>query len=379
MALAEKMNNARWSLEMARLREGERITEALEQSRVVGILGEAEVGKSETVRSALGLSLPDNPVIRMDLAGAASESHLAFRIARQLAEAELGVEFSTLKVGALVPASLERKRIDLADLLGIAGLDEALRDWPSGTFGLAEALQAVERLARTRETIVWIDHLEAPSLTPRHPLDLDRFLWGLRAMVQSRGRLSVVLSGRVAVAGHILSQEAAFHQQGQWLSLDNPPEDVWEEVASSLKVPRGLVTELAVLTGGHPETMLVAMATFSLGTRKGADELLGELASTSGSLAGRAFQHACTLHRLGGKVLEQVALGRGPYAAAQRGDSPPQEIRKVLGRLQLAGLIRHDSAWSIVNPLVGILLRREVSTASAPDWELDESDLEDEI
>jgi hypothetical protein len=125
--------------------------------------------------------------------------------------------------------------------------------------------------------------------------------------------------------------------------------------------------------------MLVAMVNFSLGARKGADQLLGEIASTSGDLGGRAFQHACTLHRLGGKILEQVALGRGPYAAAQRGDSPPQEIRKVLGRLQLAGLIRHDSAWSIVNPLVGIHLRREVSTASAPDWDLDGSEFEDEI
>jgi hypothetical protein len=199
-------------------------------------------------------------------------------------------------------------------------------------------------------------------------------------MVQNRGRLSVVLSGRAAIAGHMLSQEAAFHQQGYWLSLDNPPGDVWEAVATSLKVPRGLVAELVALTGGHPETMLVAMANFSQSTGKNADELLGDLASTSASLAGRAFQHSCTLHRLGGKVLEQVALGRGPYATAQRGDSPPQEIRKVLGRLQLAGLIRHDSGWSIVNPLVGILLRREVSSTSAPewDWELDESDLEGE-
>ncbi len=381
MAVIEEINRARWSLEFARLEESERITEALQQSRVVGLLGEGEVGKTETIRAALGPSLPENPIIRMDLSGAASESHLAFRAARQLVGAELGVEFSTLKVGALVPASLERKRVELAELLGTNGLEEALRDWPSGSFGLVEALKGIERFVRRRDTIVWIDHLEAPSLTPRHPLDLDKFLWGLREMVQNRGRLSVVLSGRVAIAGHMLSQEAAFHQQGHWLSLDNPPGDVWEAVATSLKIPQGLVAELVALTGGHPETMLVAMANFSRGTGKNADELLGDLASTSASLAGRAFQHACTLHRLGGKILEQVALGRGPYATAQRGDSAPQEIRKVLGRLQLAGLIRHDSGWSIVNPLLGILLRREVSNASAPDWdwELDESDLEDEI
>lgn len=369
MALMEAINRARWSLELARLEEGERITEALQSSRVVGVLGEAEVGKTETIRAALGPSHPENPVIRVDLAGAASESHLAFRIVRQLAEAELGIEFSTLKVGALVPASLERKRVALAELLGVDGLEEALRDWPSGTFGVEEALKGVEKLVRSRETFIWVDHLEAPSLTPRHPLDQDRLLWALREMVQNRGRLSVVLSGRVAVTGSVLGQEAAFHQQGQWLSLDNPSDEVWASLASSLRAPRNIVAELVDLSGGHPETMLTALAELSQGGQRNAAEVLGELASASAGLASRAVQHACTLHRLGGKVLEQVALGRGPYAASQRGDSPPQEIRKVLGRLQLAGLIRHDGNWSIVNPLVGILLRREVSRASAPDWE----------
>lgn len=374
MALIRDMNRARRTLEMARLAESERITEAVQLSRVVGVLGEGEVGKTETIRAALGPSLPDHPVIRMDLAGAAGESHLAFRLARQVAMTELGVEFSTLKVGALVPASLERKRVALAELLGIDGLEEALRDWPSGTFSVSQALRAVEQLAQRRETILWVDHLEAPSLTPRHPLDPDRLLWALREMVQSGSHLSVVLSGRDAMEGRVLGREAAFHQQGRWLSLDNPPEEVWEAVASGLNLPSDLTKELTALTGGHPETMLVALVRLSQDGHKSADELLGELASMSAALLGRAVQHACTLHRLGAKVLEQIALGHGPYAASQRGDSPPQEIRKVLGRLQLAGLIRHDKGWSVVNPLVGILLRREVSTASAPDWELDDAE-----
>lgn len=377
MALIKEMNRARWGLEMARLRESERITEALQSSRVVGVLGEAEVGKTATVRAALGPSLPEHPVIHIDLAGAASESHLAFRVARQIAAAELGVEFSTLKVGALVPASLEKKRVDLAELLGIEGLEEALRDWPSGGFALPMALKAAERLARRREMVLWVDHLEAPSLTPRHPLDLDRLLWALREMMQTNSALSVVLSGRDATESLVLGREAAFHQQGQWLSLDNPPAEVWESVAAGLSVPNDLAGELSALTEGHPETMLIALVTLSEDGRKDPDQLLGELASCSAAFAGRAFQHACTLHRLGGKVLEQVALGRGPYAARNRGDSPPQEIRKVLGRLQLAGLIRHDRDWSVVNPLVGIVLRQEVRRASAPDWVFEDEELVD--
>jgi len=372
MAMIREMNRARWGLEMARLAESERITEALQSSRVVGILGEGEVGKTATIRAALGASLPENPVLRMDLAGAASEGHLAFRLVRQVAIAELGTEFSTLKVGALVPASLERKKVDLAELLGVEGVEEALRDWPSGSFELLQALRAIEKVAQQRETILWIDHLESPSLTPRHPLDLDRLLWALREMVQRGSLLSVVLSGRDATEGEVLGREAAFHQQGRWLSLDNPAEEVWEKVASDLRVSRDLAGDLVSLTGGHPETMLGALVRLSQEDSRTADEVLGELASMSAALVGRVAQHAATLHRLGAKVLEQIALGHGPYAASQRGDSPPQEIRKVLGRLQLAGIIRHDDGWSVVNPLVAILLRREVSRTSAPDWDLDD-------
>lgn len=371
MALIERMNHARWSLELARIEEGQRVTEALQLGRIVGVLGEAEVGKTETIREALGVSLPDSPIIRLDLAGVASESHLAFRLVRQLVAAELGIEFSTLKAGVLVPASLERKRVELAERYGIDLIDEALRDWPSGNFPLAKSMAALASLAEGRDAVLWIDHLEAPGLTPRHPLDLDRFLWAIREMAQTQRGLSLVLSGRSPVEGRVLGREAAFHQQGRWLSLDNPPQAAWQRVASDLKVPRVLALDLATLTGGHPETMLAVLAMSSEGERRSADQLLLDLASAAADLAGRAMQHASSLHRLGGQVLEQIARGEAPYAASQRGETSPQEIRKVLGRLQLAGLIRHDEGWSVVNPLVGILLRREVSRTSAPDWELE--------
>jgi len=372
MALIEQMNRARWSLEMARIEEGHRIAEALQMGRIVGVLGEGEVGKTETIRASLGVSQPGHPIIRLDLAGAASESYLAFRLIRQIMATELGVEFSTLKVGALVPASLERKRIALASLLGVDGLEESLRDWPSGKFPFSRALAALATLTQSREVILWLDHLEAPGLTPRHPLDLDRLLWGIREIAQTHRGLTVLLSGRSAVEGRILGPEAAFHQQGHWLSLDNPPPDAWRSVASELKVSPGLALDLVELTGGHPDTMLVSLVEASQ-DRTTAQKRLQGLALRSAALAGRAMQHAYSLHRLGGQVLEQVARGEGPYAASQRGDSSPQEIRKVLGRLQLAGLLRHDHGWSVVNPLVGILLRGEAGRTSAPDWEPDDS------
>ncbi|HEU5062379.1 MAG TPA: hypothetical protein VFT79_04380 [Solirubrobacterales bacterium] len=373
MALIEEINRARWTLEFARLGEAEQITEALQTARVVGVLGEAEVGKTETVGQALGNSRPKYPVLHLNLDGVAGEAQVASQLVRKIAVAELGAEFSTLKVGVLVPASLERKKVELAELLGVNGLEEAMRDWPSGEMSLADALTSLSKLTRRYETVLWVDHLEAPSLTPRHPFDLDKLLWALREMVQTHPSLSLVLSGRDAVEGQVLGPEAAFHQQGRWLSLDNPSLEVWRKVASDLKAPEGTAMELADLTAGHPETMLTALLMLSReAPRRDSEELLRELASTSAALASRAFQHACTLHRLGGQVLRQVALGQGPYAISQRGGSPPQEIRKVLGRLRLAGLIRHDDGWAVVNPLIGFILRQEVTRKTAPDWGAEE-------
>lgn len=375
MALIDEVPRARLGLELARLEEAGRITEAVQTSRIVGVLGEAEVGKTETIRQALGSSTPVHPIVGLDLDGVAGEEHLAFLLARQIASAQLGAaEFSILKTGALIPSSIEAKRVGLAELLGIDGLEEALRDWPSGSYQLSRALEALERLmAQKKDTILWIDHLEAPGLTPRHPLDLDRVLWAIREMVQGQSDLGVVLSGREAVEGQILGSEAAFHQQGLWLSLDNPPPEVWREVATGMKVPGETAVRLAGLTGGHPETMLIALLSLVRGgSRRSAEDLLRDLASTSAALAARAMQHARTLHRLGGQVLIQVAMGQGPYAVSQRGKSPPQEIRRVLGRLRQAGLIRHDDGWTVVNPLIGIVLRGEVPQAQAPDWDLED-------
>lgn len=374
MALSEAMKAARRALELARVGEAERVTEAMQISQVVGFLGEAEVGKTETIRQAIGHSTPEHPVIALNLDGAASDQHLAFLLARQIASAYLGAPaFSILKAGALVPASLEAKRPGLAELLGVDGLEEGLRDWPSGEYELPRALAALERLAIRRKAIVWIDHLEAPRLTPRHPLDLEGALWAVREMVQRQPDLRVVLSGRDPIEGEVLGREAGFHQQGRWLSLHNPPAEVWRAVASRLNVSAALTEELAGLTDGHPETMLVSLTRLAGDRRKESpDELLRDLASTSTALAARAMQHARSLHRLGGQVLNQIALGQRPYAAARRGKSPPQEIRKVLGRLHLAGLIRHREGWSIVNPLIGIVLREEVRQTSAPDRELED-------
>jgi hypothetical protein len=361
MDVIDRTERAWDALAAARASEIERIADALGEHHIVGLLGEAEVGKTVTVRQALRLQRPALRAIELDLNRAASDEHVGFLLAKEIARTVLGpTDFSLLAVGVLLPGRVERGRLQLAELLGVEGLDEACRDWPSGRYSSATALRALETLVRTgSDLVLWIDHVEAPLLTPRHPLKVDELLWGIRELSQRESRLRVVLSGRAAVQADLVGPRAAFHQQGRWLSLDVPPPAAWVEVARQLGTSTRAAQRFAGLTGGHPTTMLLLLLEERQPDQPAArpEEVLSELAARDDGLANRALQHARSLHRLGGQVLEQVALGERPYATAQRGTASPQEIRKVLNRLRVAGLLRRTDAWGIVNPLVAIGLR----------------------
>lgn len=175
----------------------------------------------------------------------------------------------------------------------------------------------------------------------------------------------MMVSARAGIEDELVAPRAAFHQQGQWLSLDTPGPSIWREVAGQLGVSRRMARELAVLTGGHPQTMLLALVTLKLangGWPSRPEDVLEELAAHDDGLAARAVQHARSLHRLGGQVLIQIACAQQPYGAAQRGRATPQEmISKVLARLRLAGLLRRTDRWAVVNPLVAIRARGGVA------------------
>ncbi len=94
------------------------------------------------------------------------------------------------------------------------------------------------------------------------------------------------------------------------------------------------------------------------------EEVLRELAARDDGLEARAIEHACSLHRLGGQVLTQAALGQRPYATAQRGTTTTQDLSKALKRLRLAGLLRHEDRWSVVNPLLAMRLQAAVPPRS---------------
>jgi len=370
VALIDILPRAHNALATARAAEAMRITDAIRDQGVVGVLGEAEVGKTETVRQAIAPLLRPSTLIHLDLDGAASDESAAFLLAKQIARALVGpIDFSLLSAGALLPSRVEAGRIELAELLGADGLEEATRAWPSGTYPLPKALRALATLASRGAVVLWIDHLEAPSLTPRHPLQIDRMLWGVRELSQRAPELRVVLSGREGAGPLALNETAAFHQQGRWLSLDLPLSTSWEATAAELGVPAGVVHQLRDLLDGHPATMLLALIEIADGEGiRHPYEVVRDLASSDAGLTGRTMQHARSLHRLGGQVLTQIALGEKPYAATQRGRATQQEITKVLGRLRLAGLLRHDAeGWSVINPLVAIGIRQQVRSIPAAD------------
>jgi hypothetical protein len=369
MDLIERVPVARQALELARMEEANRIAEVVQANRVVGVLGEADTGKSETIRQALGGFTAKVKVLGLDLDGAAGDDHVGFLLAKAIARAQLGdVDFSLLSAGVLVPSKVESRRVKMAELLGVEGLEEALRRWPSGGYSARQGLGSLGRLlAQGTPVVLWVDHLEAPLLTPRHPLQLDPLLWGVRELVQREPGLSVVLSGRAAVESEVLGPSAAFHQQGQWIPLDNPRGEAWRRVAEGLRVSVGVADEMTDMTAGHPVTMLLGLLELAESDAVlHAHEVLRRVAARDAGLVARAMQHARSLHRLGGQVMIQVANGEPPYGAAQRGRSPTQEITKVLGRLRLAGMLRHDDGWSVLNPLVAYGLRGSVERLTAP-------------
>jgi hypothetical protein len=358
------LDHLRSALAAARVQELPRICEAVRRDRVVGVFGEAEVGKTHLVEQALARC--SMPVLRMDLRFAAGEGHLGFELAREMASALApDLELLRLARGGELTAELDEARQRLMETLGI-GLQEAVRRWPSGRYGWNDALASLLRLAQSQPVVLWVDHLEAPRLTFRHPLRVEALLGSLGEVIERTAGLRLLLSGRPAAA-EAREPRIAFERHVRWLKLRAPRGRVWRTVAESLKLDGARAQELAELTCGHPRTMMLALESIA-GDRAAVDaeELLHGLAARDDGLALRSMEHARSLHRLGGQVLIQAALGQKPYASAQRGAASTQDLSKALTRLRLAGLIRNEGPWGLVNPLLAMRLRAATALSESP-------------
>lgn len=361
----------RAALATARSPEARLIREGLLADRVLGVFGEAEVGKTQTIRQALAGSAMR--VLRLDLRWAASNEHAGFLLACEMARALApGLAPGSLSYGGRLPAAVEQARSRLVETLG-GGLQEAMRLWPSGRYDWPAALESLEVLGQTQEALLWVDHLEAPRLSFRHPLKLAPLLWSISELVERVPSLRLLLSGREAARAEVDAPRAAFSGRGRWLSLHAPSANAWREVAELVDASGALIAELVDLTAGHPRTMLLALASISSQQEAPpAQQVLLSLAERDDGLAARAMEHARSLHRLGGQALTQAALGQRPYASAQRGTTTTQELSKALKRLRLAGLLRHEDSWRVVNPLLAMRLRAasppESPTSARPPW-----------
>lgn len=362
MASSPPHDPARAALATARSAEAGAIREATQRNRVLGIFGEAEVGKTQTIEQALSPSA--TRMLRLDLRWAASEEHAGFLLASEMARALVpGLELSRLAYGGKLPAPVQQARVRLVQTLG-GGLQEAMRRWPSGRYSWADALKSLKLLSQSQEVLLWVDHIEAPGLSFRHPLKLGALLLSLRELAEQTGSLRLLLSGREAARTEVDDSQAAFSGVGERLSIGPPTARAWREVAELMQASIARAQELATLTDGHPRTMLLALQAIAYEERPdAAEQVLGTLAARDEGLALRAMEHARSLHRLGGQALTQAALGQRPYAGAQRGTTTTQDLSKALKRLRLAGLLRHQDRWSVVNPLLAMRLQ----AASPPD------------
>jgi hypothetical protein len=116
--------------------------------------------------------------------------------------------------------------------------------------------------------------------------------------------------------------------------------------------------DLTEMTEQHPATTLLALALRATGKAASSPlALWQDMLPLDDGHTGRAVQHARSLHRLGGRILEQIAHGIGPYEDAARGSV--QDINRAVRRLHQAGLIFQPKprTWDVTNPLVAARLR----------------------
>ncbi len=347
-----------------------RIDEALLRFGVTGVHGEAEVGITRLIEAAIARA--EHPCIRVDLDGATSDTDVAWLLARGLARVILGPALSmVLLPPGLRPASADRHFIQFAEAAGRRVADLSVSEQATAPdMPVPEVLDAVGRVYEqsVQSPALWIDHLQAPTLTPRHPLDVDALLWNVRT-IQQKFEMPVIVSGHRTATPVAYGKRGAFHGDGLWVSIGRPGLAVWLDAADALGASAptpGWTVAMAEITHGHPATTLLALALSAEFAARRPDPLhlwRFMLSSDDGHVA-RAILHARTLHRLGGRVLEQIAQGAGPYEDAPS-DQRRKEIHRAVTRLHEGGLITQPRprTWEVTNPLVAGRLRREAPSS----------------
>ncbi len=359
------------ALSDARRSELERVDEGLRRFGITGVHGEPEVGTTSVVEAAIARSGQES--IRVDLDGAASNVDVAGMLARGLARTVMGpLNLSLLSAPAIAPTEARRALVSFAEQVGQRLAAFAVADQPTDDVDVVDVLSALARVwgQGAAPPILWIDHLQAPELTSRHPVDVNALLWNVRSL-QHEMELPTILSGSKAVTQVAYGRSGAFHGDGAWVTLYRPRTVEWLHVAEALGTSAPAaewVGEMATITHRHPATMLLALALHAdLPERSRTPLDLWQLMlSLDDGYTDRARQHARSLHRLGGFVLDRIARGIGPYEGAQT-KTEKNDRNRAVNRLYDGGLITQPRArtWEVTNPLLAGRLRRDMPLAAS--------------
>jgi hypothetical protein len=324
-------------------------------------MGEADCGKTLLCSIVLAnIRQRGTLAISLDLDGAYSLNQLAWQWAKELARATIDpVALSHMSAlpQDMWPGSTRNQVLALGEHLGeeVAALAElsSPHHGVGNLDAITSTLSATERLAQARDTLLVIDHLEAPSLTPRHPLHVAQLLWRVRAVTQLQPRLRVLLVSRTATVGLATAPTAAFYGDGQWLTVTSPSPEVF---AIGTRRSQDLVKLVLSRTSGHVNSTLELLdALPSHATDADAQEAVRLLAAQHIDLTRRTVQHARTLHRLGSHILMVIAEGKRPYQETP--DARSKEIGAAVSALHTAGIIRRKDPlrqqnWAVTDPRV---------------------------
>jgi hypothetical protein len=365
------------TLEVARRDLLLQVIETIAQQPFTGLVGEAELGKTGILNAALRhLASRQWAIVKLDLDGAWSPNRLAWHWALELARAAVGaVPISHLHAldRSMWPSSTRSAVLSLPGALGPETAALAQAPQPPDGIGRDDALQAPLQatlaLARQRQVILAIDHLETPSAAGLRSPDVAALLWSIRAPGQHLDNLHVTVTTRPAAQELASGTESAYHLFGRWLTVQAPTA---EEFAIATGMPLPWCERVVTHTGGHPAStieVLTELRALTTGRRQIDPDLpngysekrvtsLVEYAIVTVSerhhdLARRAIEHARSVHRLGSHLLGAVARGEGPYQATP--EIPGSEVAKAMVRLHLNGLVRprgSQRGWEPTDPRI---------------------------
>jgi hypothetical protein len=357
--------------------EAEQIERQLQQRRFVGLVGDVGVGKSMllgNVQTLWGLGSVSYPAV-VDLDGAWGIGRTAWLFFHAAAISIAGPSMSHLAAldEALMPSASRRAGFALHDRFGSEIAQRVLKDQtlPDEPEVLNESIRAFSELDGAT---LFIDHLEAPGRSRRHPVDVEQLLWQLRSVHQQNPSMRLCVCTRTDAAKLARGRQAPFYEDGIWLTVGPPDREIWEKVSADAwpdmdrATLRRRLGEVLAVTRGQPASTIT---TISQDVRLSSLEAEQRAAEEFALAAAAWIEHARSLHRLGVHVLVQIAKGEPPYASGGR-----TEITRALKALRNAGLVTNVARgeWQLTEPLIASALHNPAfrdALASFPDGPAD--------